>query len=269
MQSDDEEQKIGEQILDAGGEAAGSLVGIGMGFAIGGPVGAVVGALVAPVSSVFFKQAAHVAQRKISETEVRRASSVLAVAATELQTKLDAGKSVRRDGFFHVDEDGRSAASEVIEAVVRAAESEPEERKLPYLGFLFANLAITDDVTRETAGRLISIARRLSYSELRFLALFHKAHTKANEFDLADSLPEASANYATQEASTAAAAIDPIWSLYSQQMLIGRGRTLGMGGLKPSELRSFGIGSQLADLMELDRMPDEEVRGAAEIIPRD
>ena len=269
MQSKDQEQAIGEKVLDAGGEAAGSLVGVGVGLAIGGPIGAVVGALAGPVSSAFFKQAAQVAKRQLSETEIRRAGAVLAVAAAELKIKLDAGASVRTDGFFDKVADNRSAASEVIEAVVRAAESDPEERKLHYLGYLFANLAITDSVTRETANRIISIARRLSFSELRFLALFHVASTSENKFNLAESLPEASGNYNAPEASEAAAVIDPIWSLYSQHMLIGRGRSLGMSGIKPNELRSFGVGRQLAVLMELNRMPLEEIRRAAELIPSD
>lgn len=258
----------GIQIIDAGAEAIGSLGGAGLGLVIAGPPGALIGAVAAPIGTAIIKQAARVARAHLSKREEVRVGSVLATAASEISRRTKDGENLRSDGFFELSVDNRSAGDEVVEAVVRAAESEAEERKLPYIGFLLANIAFDETVSREFANRFVSLAHGLTYLEISYLALFHVARQRIDELDLADELPAEAKTYALSGASEMIARLDPIWSIYTQHFISGPSRSMGIGGLVPNELQSFGVGKQLAELMELNRMPIEELKKLAREIPR-
>lgn len=265
---DDSERDNADKIIDAGVEAVGSLGGAGVGLFIAGPAGALIGAVAAPIGAAFMKQAARVARGHFSKREEVRVGSVLAIAASEIKRRTDLGDLLRTDDFFEASIDARSASDEVIEAVVRSAESEPEERKLPYIGMLLSNIAFDDTVSRESANRLVSIAHNLTYLEISYLALFHVARDRAEELDLDNALPAEAKTYALAGASEMIARLDPIWSIYTQHFISGPSRSMGIGGLKPNELQSFGVGKHLADLMELSRMPFEELQRLASQIPK-
>ncbi len=215
------------------------------------------------------KQAIRVARGHLSQREEVRVGSVLAIAAAEINRRTELGEVLRADDFFETSTDSRSAGDEVIEAVVRAAESEPEERKLPYIGFLLANIAFDETVSREFANRFVSLAHSLTYLEISYLALFHVARERIDELDLPSELPAEAKTYALSGASEMIARLDPIWSIYTQHFISGPSRSMGIGGLKPNELQSFGVGRHLADLMELNRMPFEELKKLASEIPTD
>lgn len=111
--------------------------------------------------------------------EERRIGSVLEEAIARIKANIDAGQQVRDDDFLDAGLDDRAAADEMCEAAIRAAQVEFEERKIPFQGYLIANILFHHEVDREQANLLMRLASELSYRQLCLLSLFNRAE----EFD--------------------------------------------------------------------------------------
>jgi len=86
---------------------------------------------------------------------------------------------VRHDDFFEDQLYQRSAAKEIVEGVLLAAQREHEEKKLLYYSNLLANIAFHPEIDRAHANLLIRLGERLSYRQLCVLSLF-KQKSKFN-----------------------------------------------------------------------------------------
>lgn len=93
-------------------------------------------------------------------------------AANKIESHRRNGKSLREDGFFDGNISERSAADEIAEGVILAAQREHEEKKLMYLGNLLANIAYSPGISRAHGDELIKIGRNLSYRQLCLLSIF-------------------------------------------------------------------------------------------------
>ena len=111
-----------------------------------------------------------------------------------LRGRQATGEGIRGDGFFEANVHERAAAEEVFEGIVRAAQKETEEKKIPFIGRLFAGLAFESRVDRAHATVLIRLAEDLSYRQLCLLAIFAQPlknldviyqHSKVNDVELA------------------------------------------------------------------------------------
>lgn len=100
-----------------------------------------------------------------------RIGATVAFAVAKIQDNLATGLAVRDDEFFRASSGARSAADEIAEGVILAAQREPEELKLRYLGNLLGNIAFDRDIDRAKAHVLVRVAERLSYRQLIYLAL--------------------------------------------------------------------------------------------------
>lgn len=85
--------------------------------------------------------------------------------------RLVVGGEPRQDRFWGQVRGGRSDATEVAEGVLIAASREPEERKIPYLGYLLAHVTFYARVSGTDANSLVRQVDRLSYRQLSLLAL--------------------------------------------------------------------------------------------------
>lgn len=65
---------------------------------------------------------------------------------------------------------GRSPAEEVLEGTLRAAATEHEERKVPFLGAFWGNLPFRSDVSRGSANFLLHLAERLTWRQFVLIA---------------------------------------------------------------------------------------------------
>ena len=84
---------------------------------------------------------------------------------TEIHRRLEtAGETVSRtDGFFDEETNGdRSDAAEVAESVLLKAQREPEEKKIDYMGYLFASIGLQSGNQR-TNGTPTHKDRRTTY----------------------------------------------------------------------------------------------------------
>ena len=145
--------------------AVGAAIGL-----LGGPPGAVLGGFVGGVFSTAVKRlASEMDSRFMGPREQARVGAVCALGAAEIVERINAGDKFREDGFFEEGEAGRSDAEEVSESLLSKCQREASERKLPYMGHLFAGFAFHESIGLDLAHQIISEAERLSYRQLCIL----------------------------------------------------------------------------------------------------
>ncbi len=157
-----------KELVDLGSEMTAAAAAGVVGLAVGGPAGAIIGAAGAPP---LVRVVREFADRLVGRSQRRRVGLVVLLIADRIAARHAAGDEPRADGFFEASGE-RSAAEEIAEGVLLAAQTEHEERKLPFLANLYANVAFDTRVDRALANLLVRLAERLSYRQLCLLALF-------------------------------------------------------------------------------------------------
>lgn len=117
-----------------------------------------------------------VLRRSLSRREQARVGGAFHAAAEALRERQDAGDRIRGDNFFRHD-DGRSDADEMFEGVLLAAQRSYEERKVPYIGYLMANLCFEKQVDGYLANWAINTAHDLTWAQFVLLSAVGRADT--------------------------------------------------------------------------------------------
>jgi len=176
------------KFLNAGfgllGDATGAAAGAGVGFVLGGPVGAIAGSVSGSIVSGALRWVGQeFSNRHLSRREEFRAGGVLVFAAAEIHRRINDGEKIRQDEFFDQGQSGRSGAEEVVENIVLKCQREPQEKKIPFMGYLLANLPFRSDISLDMAHQIIGLADELTFRQLCLLRI--AARTDA--FQLRDS----------------------------------------------------------------------------------
>lgn len=166
----------GKGLVDSSAAIVGGITGSLVGTWIAGPgagtfAGAVAGTT---LGEVVKKGIGEFANRILSSREQLRVESAATHAILKIKQLRDGGFIPRADGFFHQDETDRSDADEIFEGVLLKAKNENQEKKIKYLGNLFANLAFREDTPVSVANFLLKTAEELSYRQFCFLALLNQ-----------------------------------------------------------------------------------------------
>ncbi|GAA2587741.1 hypothetical protein GCM10010399_17180 [Dactylosporangium fulvum] len=111
-----------------------------------------------------------IGERMLSKREQRRVKTVVTHAARSIKQRWVEGHDLREDGFFAADTDSRSFFEEITEGVLLAAQREYQERKLPYLGNLIANVAYTPNIDRASANWAVRTASELGWTQYMLLS---------------------------------------------------------------------------------------------------
>jgi hypothetical protein len=251
-------------LIESGSEMAGAAVGGALGL-IGGPPGVAAGAVGGVLATRAFKRVgAELRGRLLGPRQEVRVGAAFAFAADDIRERLEQGEHERQDGWFEPDSHGRPAAEELLEGVLLNAANAYEERKVPYLGWLYSSLAFEQGIGREYANYLIRLSDRLTYRQLAAVALL------ASE---ADRTPLIYVDVARQEGDTRSS--EPIMAELTelgQAGVIGirqdDGRvaspqgTYGGGDLRSlpiAKLAPTPVGADLYRLMQLDRIPPDDL----------
>lgn len=161
--------------IDFGTGSASSGVGALVGGAIAGPIGGIIGGITATGAQMMLKKfvSKHVSPN-LSTSEEHRLRKVLSQFNTKMVQNLSvsSGKTLRQDCFFSTKLNERSAAEEIFEGVLIAAQREYEEKKVKFEGNFFANIACYPSIDRAKANFLLRLAQGLSYRQLCIVALF-------------------------------------------------------------------------------------------------
>lgn len=173
MNQNEKEKNIGiRRLINSGLEIAGGAVGGALGFLAGGPAGAAaLGAGGAAAAMVLKHIGQEASERLLGPREEIRVGGVLAIAAEEIRKRIEAGESIRTDGFFDQKRSGRSDAEEVAESVLLKSQREPEENKIPYMGHLLSSVAFDKEISANMAHQLTKAAEQLTYRQLCLLKI--------------------------------------------------------------------------------------------------
>jgi hypothetical protein len=256
------------EFLNAGSEITGSLAAATIGLLIAGPPGALAGAAASPVLARTIRGVAlEFAGRMLSQRERVKAASVIEIAANRIQEKIQLGYELRSDDFLVSEPGRRSVADEVAEGVLISAQREHEERKLPYLGNLLANIAFEDDLNRSQANLLLRLADRLSYRQLCLLAIFGRK----DEFpDLRDGTFED--QFENEPAAEGFIELIGVLEEANELMVMGllmqpRRTIMGWGSeLNPANVQPYRWGALLYEVMDLSDLPAAELLLLAETL---
>lgn len=156
-----------ERRMQGASALIGTVGGVVTELAVGGGLGALVGPTFGQIMS---NVGSDVAARMLSASEERRISQVVVQATGSLAVKVHVdGEQIRTDGFFGEE---ASDGEQIIEGVLLAARDAYEERKLPHIADMLANIAVTPTIDRASASYLVEISKRLTWRELEVLAIF-------------------------------------------------------------------------------------------------
>ena len=163
-------------MIDKGAELAGGTacpaVGAVIGSLFAGPVGTAVGGGIGAAATMALRAIGHeLSSRFLSPREQARIGGVFTLAAAEIVERCQSGENVRDDGFFDTGDSGRSDAEEVWESALLKSQHEAEEKKLPYMAHLLANLAFNTEISAAMAHQMTKAAESMTYRQLCILQL--------------------------------------------------------------------------------------------------
>ena len=235
---------------DTSGSAIGALAGMGIGSVIAGPLGAVGGALAGTAVEKTFQWIGNeIKERCLSKHENTRIGNVYECAYKKIHENLQHGKKLRTDDFYSETLDNRSSSEEILEATLLTAQKECEEKKLPYLANLYANINFDSTINREMANQLIKVASDLSYRQLVILYVIGAYQTHSNLIPFRRNKPFNNIN-GYEKISIAT----EIYDLYRKGIVYTDNVILGVANINPSQLTINGIGALIYNLMELSAM---------------
>lgn len=257
-QNDKKERKDFGELVAPGASIVGEVAGAAVGFMTAGPPGAFAGAVLGPVvEHACLRLASEFRHRQISEREVVRIGGAMAVTVTRINERLEEGEQLRQDGFLAAAGSQRSAANEVGEGVLLAAQREHEEKKVPLLGSLLASVAFDSEISRPQANLLLRLGEELSYQQLCVLALLgnNRLHaTEELELDSHGVLGLRNETFVDSENASMdhAGLLQELPDLYSRHLITAPGPPSGgITYMAPSGLRIQDMGLHLYRSMEL------------------
>jgi hypothetical protein len=242
-----------QELINGGAEIAGSAVGGALGFLAAGPVGAALGGAGGAASANVLKQIGEeVFGRLLSPREKIRLGGALAFAASEINQRIKKGDKIRNDGFFNKNSQHHSYAEEVVESVLLKCQREPEECKIPYMGYLISNISFDEEIKIQMAHQIIKIAEQLTYRQLCIMKLsvikesfkLHDNHYRDQE-------------YFTQELYQL---LHECLDLYYRGLINFGGKIgFGLSDVTPGKMKVQGLGADIYNLMALEKIPIEEL----------
>ncbi len=183
-------------LADIAGAAGGSLLGALTGDPIVVAAGAVVGTSFAKAVQMSANEFAY---RQLSQREKYRVGNGLIFALSKIVELLENGKSPRVDDFFDEDVTGRSPSQEILEGTLIKCKNEPEEKKVKYIGNIFANVAFMPEVLPAGANWVLQKAEELTFRQLCILSLIKEKGADGASWGPRDGDPAFEMEYKTLE----------------------------------------------------------------------
>lgn len=241
------------RLINSGLEIAGGAVGGALGFLAGGPVGAAALGAGGTAAAMALKHIGQeTAKRFLSPREEVRIGGVLAIAGEQIRQRIEAGHSVRDDGFFEQKSKGRSDAEEVVESVLLKSQIEPEEKKIPYMGYLLSNVAFDSEISAYMAHQITKAAEQLTYRQLCLL----KIAALKDSFSLRSENYRKQVQFPKELYQVLFECID----LYHRGFLnFGGEVAFGPTDIAPGKMMVQGIGADMFNLMMLGLIPNEDL----------
>ena len=224
-----------------------------LGALLSGPRGAAVGGTIGVAATMAVKAIGHdLSSRLLSPRKQMRVGGVYALATAEIVGRCQNGEEVRDDGFFSAGDGGRSEAEEVWESALLKSQREPEEKKLPYMAHLLANLAFDKRISAAMAHQMTKAAEFMTYRQLCILQL----STTKEKFNLRNRSYEGQDRFSKDLYQI----IYEYYDLYNKG-LINFGDTLAatLADVDPSAATPQALGVDIHYQMRLHSIPADEL----------
>ena len=198
-------------------------------------------------------------ERQLSPREDFRVGKVLAIAALEIHHRIENGESLRNDGFFDRKSTGRSEAGEIAEAIMLKCQREPQEKKIPYMGYLKAGIAFDSNISADMGHQLIKAAEELTYRQLCIL----KLAVVKDSFGLRGEDYRGQGTFATELLQVL---YECLYLYHRAYINFGGEVAFGPTDVKPGSMTVQGIGDNLFNLMKLSSIPDADIIPIAKVL---
>lgn len=251
---------------------------LGLGRSAAATVAAVGGALVAAIaldpsfavagaglSAGIAKQAEEALQSAITRSELLRGETVLRHIAAVLERRIKAGERLRSD--FAVSTFSASPIGvEQLEAIVQKARASYEERKLPYLGNLYASVALDPTISRTEANHLAVLAESLTFTQYALLRLF----AQHGSIPLREGRLDEAQGTTYEQWALYELCVD----LWNRRLIkrLARGSVdhyeveLGTNGVIPADVQLTTFGQRVHDALGLATMPQRDFMDLAPLV---
>lgn len=228
----------------------------GAGTLLQGGLAAAATAVGGPLAGIGISAITSALSRLMSSRGNERVANAFVRAAEEIRRRIEAGEQLRTDGFFEAPENGRSAAEQTMEGLLRACRDEASERKLPYMSNMLCEIAFDASVDLDMAHQAISMTEQLTYRQLCIMQL---AAVKS-------AFPLRTDDYRGQ--GTFSAELFPVLQecadLYRHGLVNFGGEVVfGLTDVKPAAMQLQGVGGVLHRLMRLHEMPLPDIAAIA------
>jgi hypothetical protein len=237
------------RLLHVGAESISEALGSALGLAIAGTTGALIGATATPLAGYALKSLlGDIAVRQMSENEFRRVGTAASHALNGVYRRLMAGETPREDGFFQKLKDDRSPAETIFEGVLMTCRTQWEEKKVTWIANIYVNAAFSD-VQPEVVNRIIILADKMTWRQIRIVALAGSYESRGLKGPSASTLGHEGTLYAF-------ALLAELNELFQAQYRFMLG----------SSLNPTPLGRACFDLMSLGELPLEEMEELLPII---
>ncbi|MCZ8022453.1 MAG: hypothetical protein O9294_11865 [Cytophagales bacterium] len=179
----EENKDIITDLVETGADISGSIAGSVIGGLVAGSTGLIIGGASGPlITKAFKKIGSEIQKRFISQREEIRIGALYAFAIHKLENNIKSGQVMRTDAYFDSKKIKRSDAEEIFEGVVLSAQREYEERKVRFIGNLYANICTNEKIKREHANQLIKTSSNLSFRQFCLLQLLRDKNSEQSLF---------------------------------------------------------------------------------------
>jgi hypothetical protein len=156
-----------EIAVQKGSQLAGALIGAGV--SIFNPLAGAAAGFAA--TEALQRLGAEVISR-VGDRAAVRAGAAVTLIARDADDRERSGQTLRDDGFFAPDGDLRPPSDELMEGVLRRAAETYEERKVPYISYIYTSVAYDDQYAWPEAMFYLALADRLIYRQFVALASY-------------------------------------------------------------------------------------------------
>ena len=253
-EASDNDEDLARSLIESGSDMAGAPAGAALGL-IAGPAGVIGGAAGGiAISRVLKNVGADLRRRLLGPREELRVGAAAAFAGEAIREILDSGQQPRNDGFFETNGEDRAPAEELLEGVLLQARDAYEEKKIPFLGMLYAQFAFHAEISPPQANHLIALASDLTYRQLVLMAIM-KNEGARHWLRKGDYRDDAAA--LGKLGLDGQGVLTEIYDLYQRGLISdARGEAwLSLPDVSPEDMRLQASGAVLATLMGLDNIP--------------
>jgi len=251
-----------QKLLELGANLAGGSLGAGASVAVGFVLGSKSATIAALVNGVATPLITEFSKRLLTSQQKARVGAVYLLAKKRFDENIQAGKQLNEGFFRNSDLNNRSDAEEIWEGVLQAAENENQEKKLPFLANLMANIAFENDIDRAQANYLVKLATSLSYQKFCLLSIFA---------DSSISLKLRPTDYRGNSTGLPDGLVAIIHEIMEMGSIGLVGRSDGVAMISPTDIipnlmTLYGSSTKIGRLMQLDEIPDEDLQKVAQYL---